>query len=349
MSENRKENDPVNVIKPMVRGCYDLQMLRMQTGLRLAANFRAKLAKHEDKDVDPEEAAQPILDMLRESYRNLTSGIAQRLALPKREGFVGDPIISNYAELVLVHQFIILDREEAAQFRQLGTVLNDIPIYTQWLEKQRGVGPAMAGALISTLDPHKARHPSSFWKYAGMDVVVSECTFCNGAGEYEGKPCINCGGTGMLTKGRSKKEVHLVERTYINKKGEEDTRRGITYEPWLKTKLYVLAASFLRTGGSDGWAQVYRHYKHRLISDQRRTKCTVAQWKKMNDKGQPVDHLWPPGRIDNAAKRYMIKMFLADLWVKWRELEGLPVATSFEGHNVSTYHSAVLGHTHGED
>jgi hypothetical protein len=311
--------------------------------------------KHEDKDKDPEKEAEKILDRLRSSYRTLTAGIAQRSALPREAGFTGDAIISNYAELVLVHHFITLERDEQAHFRQLGNVLESVPIYSGWLEKQRGVGPAMAGALISTLDPHKARHVSSFWKYAGMDVVISECTFCEGAGSItehgHEATCINCGGSGLLSKGRSKKEAHLVEREYINKKGEKSTRRGITYEPWLKTKLYVLASSFLRADRKDDpntWAKIYRNYKNRLECDPKRVKCTVEQWKKWNEKGLPVDHLWPPGRRDNAAKRYMIKLFLADLWLEWRKLEGLEVGVSFEGHNVDTYHAAVLGHVHGQ-
>jgi len=49
-------------------------------------------------------------------------------------------------------------------------VLERIPIYTEFLEQERGVGPAMAGVLVTYLDPHKARHVSSFWRYAGLDV-----------------------------------------------------------------------------------------------------------------------------------------------------------------------------------
>jgi hypothetical protein len=108
--------------------------------------------------------------------------------LPNREGFVGDPLISNYAELVLVHQFLTLEREEAAQFRALGELLEEIPIYA-WLKDQRGVGPALAGALISRLDPQRARHISSFWKYCGLDVAADG-------------------------RGRSRREEHLVERAY---------------------------------------------------------------------------------------------------------------------------------------
>jgi hypothetical protein len=41
------------------------------------------------------------------------------------------------------------------------------------------------------------------------------------------------------------------------------------------------------------------------------------------------------------AIRYTIKIFLQDLWLKWRELEGLPVS--------APYHEAILGHKHGAE
>lgn len=327
----------LTLIRPMVKGVYDLQMLRMQMGLRLAANFHAKLKEHEDEEKDPEKEAEKTLDLLRVSYRMLTTGIAKRRTLPEREGFTGDPLISSYAELVLVHQFIAMEREEKNQFQQLGDLLEDEPIYTDYLSQQRGIGPAMAGVLISKIDVEKANYISSVWKFAGLDVVLLPCTACDGAGVLDDAECMYCYGTGQRGEGRSRKEHHLVERTYINKKGVEATRMGITYDPWLKTKLFVLASSFLRSGSP--WVETYRGYKNRLESDPRRIKIKVNEWKRLNDAEEEVGHLWTPGRIDAASKRYMIKMFLADFWATWRRLEGLPVT--------KTYQEEKLGHIHG--
>jgi len=38
---------------------------------------------------------------------------------------------------------------------------------------------------------------------------------------------------------------------------------------------------------------------------------------------------WFPIRQDMAARRKMVKMFLSHLWVKWREMEGLPVSKPY--------------------
>src|SRR5260221_201548 len=166
----------IAALKLMVRGAYDLQALRMQTGLRLSANFRAKLKVHEDDLKEDEEtgelsaAAKKVIDQLKPSYRRLCEGVARNRTLPAEKGFTGDHLISAYSELILVDQYIALERQEDTQFRQMQSVLDKIPIYTQYLAAQKGIGPAMAGVLISYFDPHKAKYASSFWKYGGLDV-----------------------------------------------------------------------------------------------------------------------------------------------------------------------------------
>jgi hypothetical protein len=45
------------------------------------------------------------------------------------------------------------------------------------------------------------------------------------------------------------------------------------------------------------------------------------------------------GHRDRAAKRYMVKMFIKDLYAAWREIEGLPVR--------KPYQEEYLGHVHG--
>jgi hypothetical protein len=298
----------IDVLRLMTKGAYDLQALRIQMGLRLCANFRSRLtdvpAESEDDADEMSEAAIKVIDELKASYRRLTDGVARNRTIPAKEGFTGDKLISDYAELVLIDQYMSLETQEAKQFRQLVGTLEEIPIYNAYLKEQKGVGPAMAAVIIAYLDPHKARHVSSFWKYSGLDVVASD-----GAG-------------------RSRRKEHLVERTYTDKDGEEATRVGITYQPFLKTKLMgVLASSFLRTNSP--WREVYDNYKHRLMTDPNRIKLDVNAWKKKHKTGEDMKQYWTPGRINRAALRYMVKMFLADLWVKWRTLEGLPVTPPY--------------------
>ena len=98
-------------------------------------------------------------------------------------------------------------------------------------------------------------------------------------------------------------------------------RDSITFNPFLKTKLVgVLAASFLKAGGD--YSKIYNDYKHRLESRD--------DWKEESK-----------GHRHNAALRYMIKMFLADLYNVARPLAGLPVAPTYQEEKLGRKHSAA--------
>lgn len=57
---------------------------------------------------------------------------------------------------------------EADGFRELGRQLKGVPIFDQWLSLQKGVGPAMAGVLLSEIDIEKADTASKIWAYCGL-------------------------------------------------------------------------------------------------------------------------------------------------------------------------------------
>lgn len=313
----------LKVLKTMVFGAYDLQKIRIQTGLRLCANFRSRLAATDESATEETESgelseeAETIIEQLKTSYKRLTDGIAKNRTLPDSKGFVGDAIISTHAELTLIHQYLAIERQESQLFRLIEPVLDTFPIYSEYLKKQRGVGPQMAAIIMAYLDPAEARHPSAFWRYAGLDV-------------------------GPDGWGRSRRQEHLIEHQYKDKTGKDATRMGLSYNPTLKTKLMgVLGPSFLRSASP--WREVYDGYKHRLMTDPARIKVTIEQWKKLNKEGkEDMRRYWPPARINKASIRYMVKMFLADLWDKWRKIEGLPV-------DGGTYAEGKLGMKHGQD
>lgn len=284
-------------LRAMVRGAYDLQKLRMMTGARLCAAFKAKLgAVAGESEEELEENAQKVLAVLRQSFIRLSDGVARNRTIPTREKFKGDEIISEYSEIVLMSQYLELEGVEKRQFSQLENSLCEFPIYTTWLRDVVGVGPAMAAVCIAEIDIHKAKYPSSLWRYAGLDVAADGV-------------------------GRSRRKEHLVDTEYTNKDGEVLSKKSITYNPFLKTKLAgVLTGCFLRS--KSPYAAIYNGYKHRLQNTPEK-----AEWTKMH--------------IHNAAKRYMIKMFLLDLHREWRKVEGYPASVP--------YHEAKLGIRHAAE
>lgn len=286
-------------LRTLTRGAYDIQKLRIQMGNRIIGNFKAKILGQAPSQSEEtlDEESRDILKELRTSYRKLMDGVK---TFPRMNSFKGDEVISDYTELSLVHQYMQLEETEKSHFTKLSNILHTYPVYQYFLEEVRGVGPAMAAVIISELDVYKAKYPSSFIMYAGLDVAPDG-------------------------KGRSRRKEHLVEQEYTNKEGGIATKLGITFNPFLKTKLVgVLGSSFLRSGRDHKYSSIYYNYKNRLENHPKHKDKSV-------------------GHRHNMAIRYMIKHFLIDLHVKWRELEGLEVS--------KPYHEAKLGlvHEEGED
>lgn len=300
------------IIKPMVRGCYSIQKLRIETGNRIVANFKAKLgqapsAKEETMDYK----AKELIITLRNEYKC----IADAMGKITIKNFKGQQCISSFAEFALIGQYQRLVDAEKINFQELAAVLQTIPIYNEFLSDIKGVGPAMAGVIISEIDITKSKYASSVWKYAGLDVVMITETI-------DGEIVVH-------EEGRSRKKRHQIEIEYENSQGEIVKRMGITFNPWLKSKLLgALAPTFLKIGAKEKkagrphkYAELYYNYKNRIDNHEKHKEKTKAH-------------------RHNMAIRYMIKQFLADLYEHWRVIEGEPL--------YKPYAESKLGHVHNE-
>ena len=165
-------------------------------------------------------------------------------------------------------EYIELEVMEASHFKRLKSILKGYPLWTEFLEGVKGIGPAMGGVILSEIDISQAQYPSSLWKYAGLDVAKDG-------------------------RGRSRKKEHLVEKGYTDADGKPCTTVGITFNPFLKTKLMgVLGGSFLKA--KSPYTEVYYGYRTRL-------------------ENHPEHQEKTKGHRHNMAMRYMIKRLLADL------------------------------------
>ena len=285
----KDEETQKNMLKAAVNGFYSIQKTRIGVGNNIVANFKIKIGQQPSKAEETLDAdAKLLLANLRVSYRKITDGVASMN--PRR--FKQDGLISAYSEFALVEQYINLVNAEDTAMKQITHSVKQFPIYQTFLEDVTGVGPTMAAVIISGFDIYKAQYPSSLWAYAGLDVV-------NGAG-------------------RSRKKEHLVDQTYLDAEGKEQTKKGISFNPFLKTKLIgVLGSSFVKTNGV--YRDIYDNYKHRI-------------------ENMPAHAEKTKGHRNNMAIRYTVKRFLVDLHRAWRALEGLPVPEE--------YSKAKLGITH---
>lgn len=284
-------------LRAMVRSFYDAQKMRIMAGNRLVTNVRIRLGQ--DPSTKTEETmskeGQQLLDQLTAEYKRVTDGLTTKTAKGKVKEFEQQKgVLADIFEYELTGHYLRLLAAEEELGKSIAKLVATFPIWDAFLKNIKGCGPKMAAVIISELDPHKARHVSSFWRYAGLDVAEDG-------------------------KGRSRRGEHLIEVEYIDKNGKTQTRNGITFNPFLKTKLIgVLGGSFIKSNSP--YRQIYDGYKHRL-------DCH-PQYK---DESKGHKH--------NMAMRYMIKIFLKDLWLTWREIEGLPITPD--------YAEAKLGMKHG--
>lgn len=386
------------IIRSMVRGTYDLQSLRVGMGNRIVANFKSRLGLKQDGMSEKQLAKQEkaVLDMLRTDYKRITDGVilegeeAVYSKIPTEKQFKGGEIISSYAELVLVEGYMNILKDEETGFKRLDKLLATVPIYTEFLSKIDGMGVQMAGVIISEIDIHAAEYPSSLHKYCGLDVIKVG-VYTDEAGkehripawqvtEYFESEDADPNATTMMfgkykaklvDEGRTRKEHALVIRHYTKKDGEEATRKSITFNPFLKTKLIgVLGGSLLKVGtytvdgkkmGAARREELatslgFKFDKESdldkgdqvtgfLLSRGYDVVIERAHYGKIYDdyknrlEQNPVHQDKTPLHRHNMAIRYMVKMLLIDLYNAWRPLEGLPCA--------APYHEAKLGLVHG--
>lgn len=179
------------------------------------------------------------------------------------------------------------------------------PIYYE-LISVRGIGPILAGGLMSYFDPYphwstcqlpprerckppegfdrygstppcehatwiNPEHPSSFWKYAGLHVV-----------EVDGKMS-------------APKMAH----------GQK-----VQWNPAVRTLLWKISDSFIKQR-TPVYRTVYDRVKEREVG---RLMDTEKGWK---------------GHADARARRAMVKRFLADFWEHYRKSENLSISDPY--------------------
>lgn len=121
-------------------------------------------------------------------------------------------------------------------------------------------------------------------------------------------------------------ELHTSKQTRYTKGKKSGGNRT------LRTILYTMADSQIKSRGV--YRSVYDNTKQRLEHSEKLVSTCIRQ-------GVYETKAWKdvmPCHRDGAAKRQIMKHFLADLWMVWRTLEGLPTSP--------LYPEAILGGTH---
>jgi len=202
--------------------------------------------------------------------------------------------------------------EDAAN-EDISFVIGDNPLVESMIQV-KGVGQILAAKIIALVDIQKADTVSSLWSYAGY-----------GLSEYwmDGDGSVKAPKSGWQWKKTSEDKK---EKVFVEADQEPGWKlvvvRDRAVEGWvlpynrrLKTSLYVLAGSFLKSNSP-----------YRAIYDDAKAYYQEAR----------PD--WTKAHRHNAALRKMMKVWLSHLWEVWRKMEGLPTR--------EIYVQEKLGHTH---
>jgi len=191
---------------------------------------------------------------------------------------------------------------EESLLLQITQMIHTHPLWKNFLQDVKGCGEGMAAVIITEFDIYKAPTASNLWSFAGLAT-----------GKTKGKKIKN--GNKIITD-------DLIP---IDKK----TKGYLCpFNQFLRAKLCgVLGSSFLKCNSP--YRVYYDNMKHRLES-----KNWGTESKNPTDKKR-----LKAGHQHKAANRYMIKMFLKDLYVAWRTLEGLPVRPPYAEEYLGKKHT----------
>lgn len=303
-------------IRNLVKGFYDIQKLRIACGNRICAYINIQLGqKPGTKQEDMDKESEKIIRSLRKDYNRITDGytyhsktIKKRIAELEENKEIS--YIKDIIDFNLMKEYMDLVALEDDANNIVEAVVKTHPLYNSFFKPILGCGPLMAAVCLSYFDPYKARHASNFVSYAGLNPV-------NKVEEN--------GDIKVIANSKHYTEM----REFVNKDGKVDVKKSLTYEPFLRTKLIgVLAGCITKASIRSVKAMNPETGK---IED---TGDRIVEGKYANEyinyKMRKLNQGFSKSHANRMAVRHMLKLFVIDLWVAWRELEGLPVSVPYE-------------------
>jgi hypothetical protein len=228
-----------------------------------------------------------------------------------------------------------LERAESNALKDVEDELELHSFYNKVLsdkEKFRGIGPTMAGVILSEFDIFREDTVGKMWAFAGLAPKANwRCKSCHSPARVteDGGGFIHLARKVRVPKPGENEKPEVMRKCEYAKgtlrpdqvfpsgesakpvKGEK-----LPYNDFLRAKMCgVLGSVLLRL--ESPWRKHYDDYKLR---------------KQQQNWGQSDKHR------HNAATRYMIKQLLLEIWRQWRAHEGLSVR--------STWQEERLGHKH---
>jgi hypothetical protein len=281
---------------------------------------RTKMKKEKmkiEKPTDADRLALRLLVRAREDFQYM------RKAMDNRIGRKADGEEQNVEERLFrpedLDNFVEVSNAARVQEKEIEKrllkMLRRFPIWNEWLKAVKGVGPVVAAQLIANIDIEKATTVSKIWQYCGLNPGMV---------------------AGKKRKDREDGSFELIVTTTMIR-GDKLTAGFVApFNRSMRTVLMgLLAPSFIKAQAPYAMEHYYP-YKHRLAESENVTR-------EVSKGGKEKELAWKDAKLshrDMAARRKMVKAFLADLYQQWRTLEGMPVRVPYAEEYLGRKHAA---------
>jgi len=228
-----------------------------------------------------------------------------------------------------------LKDSEAAIAKSIEHEVDRYPLWTEWLSTVKGCGPTYSAVILTSFDIEIATTVSKMWQFAGLNPgmvrgmkVVAKSAYKPEMGDF------------IREMEDRQGKVKAVIRTHEMVRGDRRTPGFLSpFNGWLRTQLCgKLGPSFLKARSP--YAIAYYYPLHvpldrrgefgpgRLDVEENACAASGKPWKEERE-----------GHRSRAANRYMIKMFLRDLYVQWRTIEHLTVRPPYAEEYLGREHA----------
>jgi len=199
--------------------------------------------------------------------------------------------------------------------KELENFLQTQPIYAEWLIHIGGIGPILAAGLIAWIrDSKRFATISKLWAYAGLAAGYQVGTCSSKHKIIASSLPVACPILKDNKGGKCEAPVSLIE-TVTGKVPQAKAGFILLQNRRLKAHMWLIGESFVKHKG--GYQNLYKQF--RSDYDAKWTSPEQCGGIGCRNKKECLKaHRY------QAAKRKTVKVFLAHLFIKWQELQGMP-------------------------
>jgi len=242
---------------------------------------------------------------------------------------------NNFTEEQLKQYGVLEIMKNAEQFekdvkKRLEMQIKQYDIFKLYLTKIQGIGPIISAGLLAYIgDVNRFDNISKLWQMAGFGMN----TYCKKCKKPTSEIVVFQKADGKKTKTKRMKAMLICPE--CNKKTiPMIQKRQIGYMSNWNDKFKVLCwkvgQSFIKQKASkSGYRKLY---------DEIKAKERLKNPKRKKVKGKVM---FNDGHIHNRALRKVIKIFLANLWITWRQMEGLDVTAPYIINKKNSPHNMI--------